>query len=160
MDKWVLSIVSTVLISSIIALLLPEGKMAKYVKFVFGILIILVIIQPVLDLKNNNYDFNFDYDETQIVFQDNYLNFVAEEKIKSLKENIKYVLEQKGFKEVEINIEYTADNLNQVVIQNVRLDLKNSVYIYDSRHIDIIEDIVKPVCKCLNIDEKQVNVIE
>ena len=57
MKDWIISIVSVVLITNIVCLILPQGKMGRFVKNIFSILTVLVIIKPLIYLKNGNFDF-------------------------------------------------------------------------------------------------------
>ncbi len=160
MGKWILSLVGIVLISTVVFMLLPEGKLAKYIKSFFGLVVILVAVQPIFTLKNSELSFDFDISSEEVFFQENYLDFIAEEKIRVYQENSIKILEQNGFKNTSVNIDYTSDEFGQAEILMVTIDLKNSVFIHDQRHIDIIEDIVKPVSNYLDIEEVRVNVID
>ncbi len=160
MSNWVLSVASIVILSCIITMLLPEGKLSKYIKTVFGIVVILVMVQPVLNIKSSELNFDLFYEREQIVFQKDYLLFASSEKIKGLEENCEKILDEKGFNNVKVSINYNTDELGQAYIEKVILDFNKEVIISDKKHIDIIEDIISPISKYLNIDEKQVYVIE
>src|SRR5690625_3170395 len=54
--EWITHIVLIILIASFIDLLLPNSTMRRYVKLVVGLLIIMFILSPILDL------FRFDYE--------------------------------------------------------------------------------------------------
>ncbi len=160
MKTWILSIICTVLISAIITMLLPEGKLLKHIKIIFGFIIIFVVIQPVFSLRNEEINFNFETNQSEIVFQKDYLSYVSNKRIEFLEESCEEILKENGFKNSKVHIEYTMDEQGQANVVNATIDLKNSVFIYETKHIDIIEDIITPVSKYLNLEEKQVDVIE
>ena len=54
MKAWCENILVIVMITTIIEMLLPEGKMPKYVKVVISIYLIFSILQPILSLNYNS----------------------------------------------------------------------------------------------------------
>ena len=57
-SSWAQGIIVAILTSSIIQMLLPEGKNKKYIKVIIGVYILFCIISPVIgkDLNLENYD--------------------------------------------------------------------------------------------------------
>jgi stage III sporulation protein AF len=74
MAEWVLSIVGVVALTVLLDILLPEGQMNKYLKGIFSLLVILVVISPLPSLvKNGTFedffklekgDFDVDYEKS------------------------------------------------------------------------------------------------
>ena len=54
MKVWCENILVAVMISTLIEMLLPEGKSQKYIRVVIGIYIIFTILQPVLKFTNTS----------------------------------------------------------------------------------------------------------
>ena len=54
MKAWWVNILVAVMISTLIEMLLPEGKSQKYIRVVIGIYIIFTILQPVLKFTNTS----------------------------------------------------------------------------------------------------------
>ena len=54
MKVWCENILVAVMISTLIEMLLPEGKSQKYIRVVVGIYIIFTILQPVLKFTNTS----------------------------------------------------------------------------------------------------------
>ena len=54
MKAWYENILVAVMISTLIEMLLPEGKSQKYIRVVIGIYIIFTILQPVLKFTNTS----------------------------------------------------------------------------------------------------------
>ena len=124
-SNWAQGIIVAVIIGTIIEMVLPEGNCKKYVKVVIGIYILFSIISPVIskmtgktlqvsdileldkyieNVENNNLYGTLDKDNT---------NNIKEIYINSLKNDIKYKIEAKGYTvgnvelEVQKNEEYT-----------------------------------------------------
>ena len=107
--NWCEGIIIAIILSVIIELLVPDGNNKKYVKIVIGIYIIFVIINPILELIN--YDFEFG----------NIFNIETEETSSDLNNNVKdvYILgiEQTIKQEIE-NLGYDLNYVNVVVDNN------------------------------------------
>ncbi|ADL13252.1 stage III sporulation protein AF [Acetohalobium arabaticum] len=54
---WIRNIVVILLLTSFIELLLPESELEKYTRVVLGLFIVIAILNPILNLFNNNYNF-------------------------------------------------------------------------------------------------------
>ena len=86
MKVWCENILVIVMITTIIEMLLPEGKMQKYVKVVISIYLIFSILQPILSLDYNSitidnsisssFDSNFQMYENDS--QEKFLNKIIE----------------------------------------------------------------------------------
>jgi stage III sporulation protein AF len=57
LKDWTINIVMLVLFIVIIEMLLPKGKMKKYVNLLTGTILIIVIIEPITGLFGKNFDF-------------------------------------------------------------------------------------------------------
>ena len=50
MSAWILSIVGIILVTTLVSIVLPEGKLARYVKSILAFATILVVIAPLKDI--------------------------------------------------------------------------------------------------------------
>lgn len=57
LKSWVSNIIAVVLFVTIVEILLPEGKMKKYVTFITGILVIIIIAAPVVKALGSSISF-------------------------------------------------------------------------------------------------------
>lgn len=55
MGQWVVTVAGIAILSVLCDVILPQGQTRKYVKSVFGIVVTLVIIQPVIALLSGDY---------------------------------------------------------------------------------------------------------
>ena len=156
MKSFLLSIGSFVLISSIITMLLPDGKLNKNIKNVFSIISVFLVVQPILNIKNINLNINDVLFSDKIIIQENFLYFIAEENVKKLKIDCEKILVNNGINDAELDIYYNVLENGQVDILRVVIDLSNSVINSDKENIDIIESSLKNICELLSIDTKQV----
>ncbi len=54
MRNWMISLITVVIISSFVEMLMPSGSFKKYSKLVVGLIIMVIIIQPILMLTDND----------------------------------------------------------------------------------------------------------
>lgn len=56
--NWVINIAAVVIFMTAVEMILPSNSMKKYAKFVFGLILITVLINPIINFFNKNYNFN------------------------------------------------------------------------------------------------------
>ena len=160
MKTWVSGLIISSFVFTVLALLLPNGKTLKSVKTTFGLIFIVLVFTPIVQLKD--FDFNvkeFLFDYTPEI-QVNYIDFIYQEKEKSLEKNCKLLLEDLGVFNADINLIYKTNDENQFVIDYVEINIKKAVINSENEHINIIEKLKKSVSEYLNINLKNVVIYE
>lgn len=51
---WIKNIVTVIILISFLEILMPEGKIKKYLKLIFGFIVMLIILNPIIDFINDN----------------------------------------------------------------------------------------------------------
>ena len=59
MKAWIISIVCVIVLGVLLEIVLPKGKMAKYVKGTFALVVIFVIVSPLPKLLKKEWNFDF-----------------------------------------------------------------------------------------------------
>lgn len=160
MKTWIISISAIVFITSIFGIIVPDSKIGKLIKSVFSILIIFVIISPIANIKNQDVSFENFINTSEIVYQNDYLDFIANKKAKELENESKKIIENLGVNNVFVNICYMHNNLEKFIVKSVEVNLKNAVIISDKAHINIKEQIRTELSSYLEIDKNLVLVNE
>lgn len=160
MKEWALKILISVLILSSISIILPTGKLSSYIKYVFAIILIPIVIEPVLMIKNNNFDFNTVFNETEVQVQNDYLDYISEQKITEYNSRLNVLLNNLGVLGAKVDLLYNIDENYIIHIKKVCIDLTNSVINSDKEHIDIIETIKTAYSEYLHIDKDEVIIYE
>lgn len=158
MKTWILSIGAIIILTSILTLILPEGKLGKNIKGIFSLIVVLIIVQPLIELKNGEIDFNEIYTEKEILLQEDYIFYVNEQKITNYQNQCQFFLLDLGIKDAKTSIDYIVDEFGQVEIVLVNVDLENSVINSKDEHIDITKEISSGISKILNIEENKVKI--
>ena len=156
---WILSILGIVVIGAVIDLVLPSGRMNKYVKSIFSAVTILVIILPLPNLVKNGCGadgFIFDKD---IELNENYLQYAENIKKNSLIKGLKAALKNDGIEIGEIEI---SGNFSTAApeISSVKINLSQVVIAEHYAHINKYELIQKKVTEYLSVDKDAVILYE
>ena len=104
MGKWVVTVAGIAILSVLCDVILPEGQTRKYVKTVFGVVVSLVIISPLVSLFSKGVDGEL-LDNGSVSAQQQYLDSVADRQNQYALRTVKQLLESKGIavKKVELN---------------------------------------------------------
>lgn len=140
MKEWLLSVCAVTIVTSLSVFILPEGKIGNYIKSIFAFITVLVIISPVVKLKDVSFSFD-NYKNTEIGVQTGYLEYFNQKLNEGNKEVCKKIILESGLEYEDVNINYVVDDSNEYSIKNVKIILSNSVIKEDGSHINIIEDI-------------------
>ncbi|MEG1613301.1 MAG: stage III sporulation protein AF [Clostridia bacterium] len=158
MSQWVLSIVGVIILGVLTDILLPEGQTNKYIKGIFSIVIIFVIISPLPKLLNRDMNFDTIFDFSADIKLDNeFLNNVASKKYYEKEKSVEKLLKEKGYDNTSVSIVENSRNLT--IIDYVNVNLSKSSIDKNSAHIDISNKVKAIVSNFLNLDLDQVRVL-
>lgn len=132
-NEWIRNLVILLIIISIVDIVMPKGKMKRYVDFVVGLLIIFTIINPFISLNNlgqsleqnvSEFDYSDFYDESLLAAQEHQVKSVY---LKNLNSEIKKMIEEETEYSVEtINISTTRDEESIFIIDEVFIYLNSN----------------------------------
>ncbi len=175
LKDWIINIVTISLILILFEMIIPTGKIKKIINLVSGFILLIVIINPFIELKNQNYRLSettisdsFYIDKKEV---ENSSKFLKENQIKQITSVYKKKLIAKIQKEtenlegveiskadVEINEDYKSDNfgeIKKVYIELKKKELQTKKDLQDSQEIQHIKEDsvnVKPVISIKNVD--------
>lgn len=128
-SSWTGGIVVSVIISTLLEMILPEGKNKKYIKTVIGVYILFSIISPIISkIKGGSLDTN-NLIDIEKMFSKNTVEVASIDTttsiekiyITNLKQDIKNKLEEKGYKVNNVSI--IADTKDKTYGQIKQIDL-------------------------------------
>ncbi len=158
MNQWLYSIVVSVIITTIISIILPEGRLRQSIQCVFSIVLILIIVNPILKAsKNQSLFFSNDFVVDENISND-YLNYVYEIKSNSLSKECENLLSEIGISGAEIQINYSIEKDFSFSIKLVNVNLSNAVISSNKEHIVVIEEAKTLLSNKLNLNKDKVNV--
>ena len=157
MAGYILSILGIVVAGVFIDIIIPNGTISKYIKSIYAIFVLAVIISPIINFFNKNQGFNLQYQEYEI--NENLINYINQNKVKSIENNITADLEEEGMSNIDIIINYSIDN-NELSINSCTINLKNLVISADKQHINKYEIIKQIVHEHTNLAEEEIILYE
>ena len=154
MKNWVLSIGIIIIVISILTIILPSNKLGKLTKGIFSLIIILVIIQPIISFSNNNYQIG-DIEYSEIIIQNDFIDYVNFTKIENLKQKCNQILKNYEIEGATVDILYENTNYT-LIIEKCVINLSNAVINSNEEHIYIIKETKNLISELLLIDESKV----
>lgn len=174
-SNWAQGIIVAVIIGTIIEMVLPEGNCKKYVKVVIGIYILFSIISPVISkmtgktlqvsdiLELDKYIENVEDNNLYGTLDKDNTNNIKEIYINSLKNDIKYKIEAKGYTvrnvelEVQKNEEYTLKNISIEIYKKEEKEenVQNETSKIETINIDISQNTTRDNSEKEKISESE-----
>lgn len=170
LKDWIINIVTISLILILFEILMPTGKIKKIINLVSGFILLIVIINPFLTLKNQNYSLSdtvisdsYYIDKKELensskLFKDIQMKQIADVYKNSLTKKIKEQTKELEDVEtlnvdVEINEDYSSNDfgaINKVCIELRKVEQQEKEKTADSR--------IKPVMSVKKVDINDINV--
>lgn len=156
MNNWVLSVCATIMLSVIAGLIVPRGKIGGFIKSMFSLITIIVIIQPLVNLKNGEYTFNLDSNlETSV--QKDFLDYANFKKTEALEKDAINFLKDNGYDADAVIIDVDDFNLTYK-IKKIYVYFNKSVIKPNDANIDIIDEITEMLIGYFNVDKGVISV--
>ena len=159
MAGWLLSVFSAVMIVSLTSLLLPEGRLSKFVKPFVSLVIMFVVLSPIVNIGEFISGDAFE-NGTYIETDKDVLSRIASAKIEYYSENCVKIAEKNGIKNCTVQIEYNVNENMMPTVKGVSVNLKNAVISSDNEHIVILQRLKKEISEYLSIEESGVKINE
>ena len=134
-------------------MILLSGSINKYIKSIFSIFIIAVLIAPVVKFVNNFK--GIELDTNSLKPDEKLLRFIYKSQIISKEVEIEKELTNDGLSDIDIKLQFTIVN-NELKINSCIVILKNMTNNSDNQHIDIYENIYEVVKKHTGLNNKEI----
>ena len=154
MIEWIISFGVMIVLSSVLFLILPEGKTSSLIKFVVTAITVFVFLSPLKSLDFSSISLSFTQIDS-VEMNNSYLNYVYAKKEESDRLKCKDLLEKKEIYEAQIDITYNSDGKSYKP-SGISVFLGNAVINSDKEHIVIIEEVKKEISEMFDIDGKDV----
>ncbi|MBU3155227.1 stage III sporulation protein AF [Clostridium estertheticum] len=153
---WVTNITIAIFFITAVEMILPDNNMKKYAKFVLGLMLIVVIINPIIKIFDKNFDLN-SYSSKATSYIEGSTQASDMKKYKDINivnttENFKKNLQ----KECITNLEQTYPENKYNADVDVVYDSKNGVFNINRVKIDVVDNGVQSV-KSIKIDTQSVD---
>ena len=152
MNGYILSILGVVVAGVIIDVIVPSGTINKYIKSIYSIFLVAVLLMPLINLIDGN-KLSFVYKEYEL--NDDLFNYISNEKVTSLEEEIEQRFKIEGFSNIDIELLFTLNN-NKIEYNSCDVNLKNLAISADKQHINKYEFIKEVVASYTNLSYQEI----
>ncbi|MDY6011795.1 stage III sporulation protein AF [Clostridium sp.] len=185
LNKFVITLVTTLIFMTAVELIAPDNSMKKYLKFVLGLILITVILNPILtiilngeqELKDviSGYEEEYNVNKKDNESTENIMKIKEDSFKDNFNKNCESMLKQE-FKDLEFkcNVDCVVDfNDNDFTINKLSIQIKDKK-VKKVEKIDKVDinskkdkkdtvnkeykDVVKFISKELNIDENKIDI--
>ena len=143
MSGYILSILGIVVAGVLIDIIVPSGAINKYIRSIYAIFVVAVLVGPIMTLLNKANKFSFEYQDYQL--NESILTYIYNKKTESFQDEIIKKLEEEGFSNVDILLNYSIEK-DELIYTSCQVNLKNLVISKDKQHInkyEFIKNIIK-----------------
>ena len=157
MAGYILSIVGIIVAGVFIDIIVPSGSINKYIRGIYSIFVVAVLVSPIMKFLNKAKDFTIKYEEHEM--NESLLTYIYKMRASSLETNLEKALEEEGFSNIDIILNFTIeyDNLKYI---SCTVNLKNVVISSDKQHINKYEFIKGVVTENTNLSDKEIIIDE
>ena len=155
MVGYVSSVLGAVILGVIVDVVMPSGEMHKYIKGMYSIFIVFVLLTPITKLFNVDFDLYNLFSSEKVSVDDNYVEYVTSMRAQSLTQYIETKLQEEGITGAVVSVEYEQSGLD-FEIKNITINISKLVIESKDKHInkyDIIRECIK---KYVDIEEERI----
>lgn len=152
--SWIYNIIGIVFIGIIYEIVLPVGKINKFMKCVFSVFVLNSVMMPILSTINLKFnESSFEIISSEI--DNEFINKLNESKNATYEKLIEAGIENEGILNVNVEILNNFNN-NVYKIDQIIINLTNCVLSGDVKNINKYEVITKQVKKYVGISEEKI----
>lgn len=143
MTGYILSVLGIVVAGVFIDVIIPSGAINKYIKSIFSIFVVAVLVSPIIKIMNKTKDFTVKYQDYEI--NENLLDYIYGKQVSSQEKMIEDILFEEGYQNVDIILNFSIEN-DELKYNSCLIKLKNLVITADKQHInkyEFIKNVVK-----------------
>ena len=157
MVNYILSILGIVIAGVLIDVIMPSGKINKYIKSIYSIFVVVVLLNPLLNFLNKHHDFTINYKDYEVNAE--LVSYIYKKQVSELENKIKTQLEDEGFNKIDIILNYSIEN-NELQLNSCTANLKNLVIVKDKQHINKYEFIKEVINKNTDLNDGEIIINE
>ena len=153
MRAYLLSVFGIVLAGVILDVVLPAGSINKYIKSIYSIFVVFVLINPIFSFLKQERRFLFTYQDYQL--DEKLMEYVYTKRTEAVSTQIANELKKSGITDVDINLKYSIEN-NELIYNSCLINLDNMTITEDKQHINIYEFITEILLQYTNLSEQEI----
>lgn len=161
LSSWANSVITAIIVSTLLELILPNGKNKKYISTIIGLFVLFTIISPIFNNKSISIKSIFDidkYPELKNTYAPSYTEFedinnenIEKTYVENIKSDVKSKLYKRGYNlkniqlEVEVNNEQNYGSIKYMKLYVSKIEEENkvkSINTIETININISEDSI------------------
>lgn len=151
MSGYILTILGIVLAGILIDIIVPTGKINKYIKSIFAIFVVAVILMPVVKFIAKSDEITINYNDYEI--EQNLMDYIFSSRVTAYENEIIEVLENNGLSNIDIKINYSI-NSNELSLNSCEVNLKNMTSSNIEMHNNRYEFIAETIKEITNLTDE------
>lgn len=151
MSGYILTILGIVLAGILIDIIVPTGKINKYIKSIFAIFVVAVILIPVVKFIAKSDEITINYTDYEI--EQNLMDYIFSSRVTAYENEIIEVLENNGLSNIDIKINYSI-NSNELSLNSCEVNLKNMTSSNIEMHNNRYEFIAETIKEITNLKDE------
>lgn len=160
MSAYILCICGAVMISALITIIMPEGKLGKFINGILKIFCVFVMLVPLVNwVSNLRYGDIKENSAVQVSLDENFLGYFFQKRADVFSEDIRAFVEKEFSVEVSVVTDWECADY-AFSVRKVKINIKNFGMNGKGEHIMIIEQIRTRVSEIAKIDREVVEVYE
>lgn len=160
MKVWLFSVFTVALTITVLSLILPEGKIAKFSKPFISLIAVIIIVSPFINTEEL-LSGNLTLEDYKTVETDSeFIEYTVRAKIDKYRLNCVKIAENNGIIHSEIIINYTVDENYGIRLIGAEINLTNAVITSEDKHIVILQRLKDEVSAYLNVDKAGIEIYE
>ncbi len=154
--KWILGIVGISALGILVDVLVKKGETEKYIKGVFGLFTLFVVVSPIPEILKMNYNFEeiFELSSTAISYDEDFVGYVYTEKYDGLERTLSEFINANYSVDADVDVYFVESCPEKIDL--VYVYLKNSGIHGEEENKYIIEETRQALADRLNITKNQV----
>jgi len=157
MSSYILSVLGIVIAGILLDVIIPSGSINKYIKSIYSVFVVAVLINPLIKFATQSKDFTVNYNDYEI--NEKLLNFINKKQVENKEIGIETELKNNGFNNVDIIISFSIKD-NNLSYTSCLVNLKDMVIEKNNQHINSYEFIKEVVVKHTNLAEEVIVIYE
>lgn len=135
MKAYILSIAGIVLITAVVTVIAPSGKMGKFIKGALKLTVLAVLVSPFVGFFTKG-EMEFPVGKTDFVTDSAYMQACAEQMTEQDKQEISAFLEQEYGVQVELDVERSVES--GFPLKKIQVKVVDSGINESDEHIDMV----------------------
>ncbi|MDR3293016.1 MAG: stage III sporulation protein AF [Clostridiales bacterium] len=157
MLSWIISIAGVIVLTVLLDIIMPDGQTNKYIKGIFSIIVILVIVTPLTGVLRGDFNFDTLFSTDRYSVDENYVQSVYSSAYASEEERLVRLLAGEGITVEQADIVFQPADKRKIAYINIFI--RKSVIDSDGANININDKIQEIVARRYGILKQDIRIL-